>query len=147
MRIENTDTKRKRRTQITKEKTESFLDIIDQEKTQVEICRILKLSKSTLQKMINKYHTGDFDDLKNIKTTEQLKKGSKKDYEIEKSVVRLELEANPCTTLKPISININNNNGINLSIPSIYRRIKMLRYTQKFCPKSPLIEILMSIKH
>ncbi|KAG0436290.1 hypothetical protein DMUE_4295 [Dictyocoela muelleri] len=138
MRTDNQVIERKSRTQITLQKIETFLVIIEQEKTQVEMCRILKISKSALRKMIKRYHSGDFDDLRNFKTTEQLKKGAKKNYEIENCAVQMELEVNPCTTLQSLSLNINNNNDINLSTSSIHRRIKMLQYTRKILTKIPI---------
>ncbi|KAG0438894.1 hypothetical protein DMUE_2809 [Dictyocoela muelleri] len=128
---------RKERKYITKETIKSFLRFIRLEKKQCEMMTLMNLSRSTIQRMTRKFLNGDFDDEKNLISSEENKRGIKKDITLRKNAINLELSINPCTTLQTLSLNLENNRAINVSLSSLCRNIKSMNYTRKIISKIP----------
>ncbi|KAG0440444.1 hypothetical protein DMUE_1745 [Dictyocoela muelleri] len=115
---------RKSKNYITKETIKIFLKLIKQEKTQKKIMNLMELSRSSIQRLQIRYINGDFCNDQNIISSEDNKRGSKKDTTDIKIAINLELTLNPCTTLKYLSMNISNNRDIMKSAPRICLQIK-----------------------
>ncbi|KAG0434715.1 Transposable element Tc3 transposase [Dictyocoela muelleri] len=136
--INNEIKPRKTRNYITKETIRNFLHLLRLEKKQSEIMSALNLSRSTVNRMTQRAINGDFDEDKKIISTEERKRGPKKDISLRTDAINLELAINSCTTLNSISLNLKNNRSITTSLATISRNIKSMGFTRKIISKIPI---------
>ncbi|KAG0435081.1 hypothetical protein DMUE_4896 [Dictyocoela muelleri] len=133
----NENSQRKKRVYVTKETIKNFIRLLCLEKKQSEMMSLMDLSKSTIQRLTRRFYNGDFGVEGNIISSEDKKRGKKKDTSIRTNFINLELSTNPCTTLRSLSLNLENNRDINNSLSTLHRGIKSMNYSRKIITKIP----------
>ncbi|KAG0441678.1 hypothetical protein DMUE_0867 [Dictyocoela muelleri] len=97
---------RKSRSYVSKETIKNFLHLLQSEKKQKEIMFALNLSRSSVNRLTQRFLNGDFEEGKKIISSEEKKRGAKKDISSRTSAINVELAINPCTTLESINLNL-----------------------------------------